>query len=138
MLVAVVLQPGVGVPIGQAAPQALGDPVPLYDQLVGIVPTNIVEALAKGDMLALIFVAILTGVGTVLSGEAGKPFAALLQSLSSVLLRIVGLVMEATPISVRSEERRVGKECVSKCRYRWHPYHQQKKPVKHQQRQTTT
>src|SRR3546814_6516015 len=99
MLVAVVLQPGVGVPIGQAAPQALGDPVPLYDQLVGIVPTNIVEALAKGDMLALIFVAILTGVGTVLSGEAGKPFAALLQSLSSVLLRIVGLDRKRTRLN---------------------------------------
>src|SRR3546814_10097379 len=25
--------------------------------------------------------------------------------------------------SVRSEERRVGKECVSTCRYRWLPYH---------------
>src|SRR3546814_4492143 len=24
---------------------------------------------------------------------------------------------------VRSEERRVGKECVSTCRYRWSPYH---------------
>src|SRR3546814_17150418 len=24
---------------------------------------------------------------------------------------------------IRSEERRVGKECVSKCRYRWAPYH---------------
>src|SRR3546814_8303825 len=24
---------------------------------------------------------------------------------------------------VRSEERRVGKACVSKCRYRWSPYH---------------
>src|SRR3546814_16149165 len=24
---------------------------------------------------------------------------------------------------VRSEERRVGKECVSKCRSRWSPYH---------------
>src|SRR3546814_13187122 len=23
----------------------------------------------------------------------------------------------------RSEERRVGKECVSTCRYRWQPYH---------------
>src|SRR3546814_1873641 len=23
----------------------------------------------------------------------------------------------------RSEERRVGKECVSKCRFRWSPYH---------------
>src|SRR3546814_11238293 len=27
----------------------------------------------------------------------------------------------------RSEERRVGKECVSKCRSRWSPYHQTKK-----------
>src|SRR3546814_12924132 len=25
--------------------------------------------------------------------------------------------------SYRSEERRVGKECVSTCRYRWSPYH---------------
>src|SRR3546814_13260793 len=27
----------------------------------------------------------------------------------------------------RSEERRVGKECVSTCRSRWSPYHEQKK-----------
>src|SRR3546814_15541642 len=27
----------------------------------------------------------------------------------------------------RSEERRVGKECVSTCRYRWQPYHKKKK-----------
>src|SRR3546814_17722993 len=33
--------------------------------------------------------------------------------------------MNATP--VRSEERRVGKECVSKCRSRWSPYHYKKK-----------
>src|SRR3546814_20279266 len=26
----------------------------------------------------------------------------------------------------RSEERRVGKECVSTCRYRWSPYHKKK------------
>src|SRR3546814_20312640 len=25
--------------------------------------------------------------------------------------------------AIRSEERRVGKECVSKCRFRWLPYH---------------
>src|SRR3546814_13787146 len=25
--------------------------------------------------------------------------------------------------ALRSEERRVGKECVSTCRYRWSPYH---------------
>src|SRR3546814_2411064 len=30
---------------------------------------------------------------------------------------------------MRSEERRVGKECVSTCRSRWSPYHQKKKSV---------
>src|SRR3546814_6387544 len=29
----------------------------------------------------------------------------------------------ANPIKGRSEERRVGKECVSTCRSRWSPYH---------------
>src|SRR3546814_15940607 len=28
-----------------------------------------------------------------------------------------------TPMVLRSEERRVGKECVSTCRSRWSPYH---------------
>src|SRR3546814_11353537 len=30
----------------------------------------------------------------------------------------------------RSEDRRVGKECVSTCRYRWSPYHLKKKKIK--------
>ena len=100
MLVASLIRPGVGAPLGTAAPHALGTPVTPYDQLIGIIPLNIMDALAKGDMLALIFVAILFGVGVVLTGEAGKPFAALLQSLSAVLLRVVGIVMEATPFGV--------------------------------------
>jgi Na+/H+-dicarboxylate symporter len=94
------VRPGTGAPIGTAAPHALGPPVSAYDQLVGIVPVNIVEALAKGDMLALILVAILLGAATVLAGEGGRPFARGLQSLSAVLLRLVALVMEATPFGV--------------------------------------
>src|SRR3546814_14206042 len=35
---------------------------------------------------------------------------------------------------VRSEERRVGKECVSTCRSRWSPYHYKKKKTKHTER----
>lgn len=100
MGVATLLRPGVGAPLGSAAPHAMGTSVTPYDQLVGIVPLNIVEALAKGDMLALIFVAILIGVGTVVAGEPGWPFARGLQSLSAVLLKVVGLVIEATPFGV--------------------------------------
>src|SRR3546814_6658421 len=32
-------------------------------------------------------------------------------------------IMENRRINARSEERRVGKECVSTCRSRWSPYH---------------
>src|SRR3546814_10948428 len=38
----------------------------------------------------------------------------------------VGQLAQADDLG-RSEERRVGKECVSKCRSRWSPYHSKKK-----------
>src|SRR3546814_19341371 len=38
----------------------------------------------------------------------------------------------STP-SKRSEERRVGKECVSTCRSRWSPYHSKKKTTTREQ-----
>ncbi|MBB5698180.1 dicarboxylate/amino acid:cation symporter [Sphingomonas yantingensis] len=100
MAVAALVQPGAGAPLAGVAAQALGEPRSLYDTVAGIVPLNIVEALGKGDMLALIFTAILIGVGTVAAGEAGRPFARGLQSLSAVLLSVVRLVMEATPFGV--------------------------------------
>src|SRR3546814_8014463 len=37
------------------------------------------------------------------------------------------LMIDLRNIYKRSEERRVGKECVSKCRYRWSPYPYKKK-----------
>src|SRR3546814_20798075 len=37
------------------------------------------------------------------------------------------LALGARRHAVRSEERRVGKECVSTCRSRWSPYHKKKK-----------
>jgi Na+/H+-dicarboxylate symporter len=100
MAVGLIVQPGAGAALGTAVPHALGTPVTPYEQLVGIVPLNIVEALAKGDMLAIIFVSVLLGVGTLAAGEAGRPVAAFLESLAAVLLRIVRIVMELTPFGV--------------------------------------
>src|SRR3546814_14662399 len=39
-------------------------------------------------------------------------------------------IIAATVAGVRSEERRVGKECVSTCRSRWAPYNYKKKTTK--------
>ncbi|MCP8892509.1 dicarboxylate/amino acid:cation symporter [Sphingomonas faeni] len=100
MAFGLLIRPGDGIALAGIAPHLLGPAVSPADQLLGIVPANIVEALAKGDMLAIIFVAILLGIGSVVSGEAGKPVVALLQSAAAVLLQIVRIVMEATPFGV--------------------------------------
>lgn len=100
MAVASLIRPGDGAPLGTATAHTLGTPPTPYEQLIGIIPVNIIDALARGDMLAIIFVALLLGVGTLLAGEAGRPFANLLQAGTAVLLKIVGIVMEATPFGV--------------------------------------
>src|SRR3546814_14019482 len=42
----------------------------------------------------------------------------------ALLLVVFGwLIFSRTTVGGRSEERRVGKECVSTCRSRWSPYH---------------
>src|SRR3546814_20452367 len=39
------------------------------------------------------------------------------------IIEAVRIILEAVGKHRRSEERRVGKECVSTCRSRWSPYH---------------
>jgi Na+/H+-dicarboxylate symporter len=98
--VGLVMQPGAGADLAAAAPQALGEVRSAYDQLIGIVPLNIFDSMTRGDMLAIIFFSLITGIGTLAAGEDGKPMAAVLQSASNVLLQVVRMVMEFTPFGV--------------------------------------
>ncbi|HJS10209.1 dicarboxylate/amino acid:cation symporter [Sphingopyxis sp.] len=100
MIVGLLLEPGQGAALGNAVPHALGEPKSLHDQLIGIVPVNIVQALVEGDMLAIIFFSILFGFGVILAGEQGRPMADLLQSAGQVLFQLVRIVMEITPFGV--------------------------------------
>src|SRR3546814_12086780 len=55
-----------------------------------------------------------------------KPFGAVAEMRREpdrVLRGEIGARKDAEPLHLRSEERRVGKECVSTCRSRWSPYH---------------
>src|SRR3546814_11495253 len=47
----------------------------------------------------------------------------LLVAISGLVIALLLAVMADRVIKCRSEERRVGKECVSTCRSRWSPYH---------------
>ncbi len=100
MAVGLLLEPGKGAALGSAVPHVLGEAKSLHDQLIGIVPVNIVQSLADGDMLAIIFFAMLFGFGVILAGEQGRPMADLLQSAGQVLFHLVRIVMEMTPFGV--------------------------------------
>ncbi|WEK42892.1 MAG: dicarboxylate/amino acid:cation symporter [Candidatus Sphingomonas colombiensis] len=100
MSIALLVEPGKGAQLAGVTAHPLGAAKSVHDQLVGIVPTNVIEALVQGDMLAIIFFALLVGIGTTLAREDGRPLAALLQSAASMLFRVVELVMEVTPFGV--------------------------------------
>lgn len=68
------------------------------DFLMNIIPTSVVDAFAKGDMLQVLFVSILFGYAMHAFGERGKPVFELIEKLSHVLFGIVGVIMKVAPI----------------------------------------
>ncbi len=66
--------------------------------LTHIVPSSIVGAFATGDVLQVVFVAIVFGVSLAAVGESGRPVVALIQSLERVFFRLVGLIMLVAPV----------------------------------------
>src|SRR3546814_18862558 len=57
--------------------------------------------------------------------DSGKPVVTTFLAVEGIPKNLTVLGPHGTPArgSIRSEERRVGKECVSKCRSRWSPDH---------------
>jgi aerobic C4-dicarboxylate transport protein len=66
--------------------------------LLDIIPDTIVGAFAKGDILSVLFFAILFGFALHMIGERGKVIHTVIEEFSSVLFRIVGIIMRVAPI----------------------------------------
>src|SRR3984893_15950522 len=66
--------------------------------LMHIIPTTVVDAFAKGDILEVVFVALLFGFGMSAAGAHAKPLVTLLESLTKVVFRMVNIVMRLAPI----------------------------------------
>ncbi|AWI06082.1 cation:dicarboxylate symporter family transporter [Clostridium drakei] len=70
------------------------------DTFVNIVPTNIVESLAKGDMLAIIFFSVMFGLGVAAIGEKGKPVLAICQGVADTMFWVTNQIMKTAPFGV--------------------------------------
>ncbi|MBC7672059.1 MAG: cation:dicarboxylase symporter family transporter, partial [Polaromonas sp.] len=67
------------------------------DFITHIVPSSVVGAFANGDVLQVVFFAVLFGIALAFVGETGRPLTELLERLSQVFFRIVAIVMKVAP-----------------------------------------
>ncbi|MFN4179920.1 MAG: dicarboxylate/amino acid:cation symporter [Armatimonadota bacterium] len=94
-----IVQPGLGTMLSEGKPPDL-PPLQLKTLVLNIVPANPIEALAKGEMLALIFLALLTGATLLTAREVGEPIHQLLRSLLQLTMIVIHWLLAIAPFGV--------------------------------------
>ena len=104
LIMATLFQPGASLSpetfAGVTAAPIAPEPPGLMERMLAIVPTNPVAALAEGDILQIIFFAIMFGVGILLAGDVAKPVANFFDGASEAMMKVTLIVMEVAPIGV--------------------------------------
>ena len=104
LVVVNVTKPGVGLDVSSLAKGDVskfteqGKSMSFVDFATHIVPSSAVDAFAKGDVLQIVFFAVLFGFALASLGSRGRPFTEVLESISQVFFRIVAIVMKVAPI----------------------------------------
>ena len=70
----------------------------ISDFLMHIIPTTVVDAFSRGDILEVVFVAILFGFALSAMGEKCKPLVEMFHGLTQAVFGIVNIVMKFAPI----------------------------------------
>ena len=106
MVVANIIQPGKGLNIDPATLH--GDKVATYvekaheaslvDFFMNIIPKTLVSPLVGGEILQVLFVAVLFGLAIASVGEKGKPITELLNNLTTPVFKLVGMLMKFAPL----------------------------------------
>ncbi|ARU89886.1 dicarboxylate/amino acid:cation symporter [Pseudomonas sp. M30-35] len=100
LALAAVFKPGVGIDLGAAKTVAAQDAPSITDTLLGLVPTNPIEAFATGNVLQIIVFAILLGMAIVLAGDTAKPLKRLFESAAEVMYKLTSIIISFAPYGV--------------------------------------
>ncbi len=84
----------------QGLPQTQTPAISFSETLINIFPANFLAPFVAGDMLPVIVISVLVGFGILLSGEQGRKLAKGVEALSTVLLKLMDLVIRISPVGV--------------------------------------
>src|SRR6202790_1669955 len=68
------------------------------DFLMHIIPNTVVDAFAKGDILEVVFVALLFGFAMSAAGARARPLVDVIDSLTHVVFRVTNILMKFAPV----------------------------------------
>ena len=97
-----ILKPGAGIVLEnvQKAQYVAKETDSFVKVLLNIIPTNPIEALVKGEMLQVIFFAVMTGFVITILGEKAKRLQGIFEEVNNLMLKMVSLIMELAPFGI--------------------------------------
>lgn len=96
----VIARPGAGMALQSDPYLARSEPAGLAEVLESAVPTSIVDALARGDMLQIVVFCFLFGIACLSVGRKARPVVEFADSLAEIAFRYAGYVMWLAPAAV--------------------------------------
>jgi Na+/H+-dicarboxylate symporter len=100
LIVGIVLEPGAGVTLDATKNMAVTQAPALIDTLLNIITKNPFSSFANGDILQIIFFAIILGVSINLSGDKGEPAKKFFNSIAEAMYKMTEIVMGFAPFGV--------------------------------------
>ncbi|CAH0538863.1 dicarboxylate/amino acid:cation symporter [Vibrio marisflavi] len=104
LTIGMIFQPGAGAnlagTVSHSVELATTDTPDIFSLVVNIVPSNPIQAFADGDMLQIIFMAILTGLAIQALDKRGGPAVNTFKMANEIMMKLVGLVMSLAPYGV--------------------------------------
>jgi DAACS family dicarboxylate/amino acid:cation (Na+ or H+) symporter len=101
LIFANLMTPGIGLNLSTQGLEAKAAQAPkMIDVFLNIVPLNPVDAMSKGNMLQVIFFAMLFGFGLSAVGERGKTVLSFFDGCAEVMIKVTNIVMVYAPIGV--------------------------------------
>ncbi len=72
----------------------------LSDVLINIIPSNVLEAFASGNMLQIIFFSILLGISLLMVGKKAESIAEGIEVMNEAMMHMVNIIMSVAPYAV--------------------------------------
>jgi Na+/H+-dicarboxylate symporter len=100
LLVGSIFKPGAGFASDIAAPEVLPQGQGIYETILDVFPSNIIEAMAQNQMLAVVFFSILFGLALNKTNHLTNNFSESFEKLNTVFMQLVIMIISFAPIGV--------------------------------------